>query len=83
MIILFGVIIVSTYCLSAFYWLRAVKYLSEKGKHDRSVLFLLGPFAGKEYFTELGWRYVVKSVLTAVVGFLMLILIGICSPWFF
>jgi hypothetical protein len=53
-----AVLLVVVVIAGNYYAIRAFKSLSPHGRERRArLLLLLGPWAGRRYFTEEGWRY--------------------------
>jgi hypothetical protein len=68
------IILLITIILSGYYSHCAFENLSEEGeKHEWLLMFLKG-WAPERYFTEEGYRYIVKGRIIAFGGFFLFIL---------
>jgi hypothetical protein len=60
--------------LGFYFGKKACAFPSLYAEHNELAFFLLGGFAGREYFTEAGWKYRNLGGAIIVVAFIMLFL---------
>ena len=71
----FGLLYLFGFAVSGFYFSKARRYLSEEGEKHIQDVYSFGLFAPREYYSELGWKYWKRGLITGAGNVFLIVLI--------